>query len=95
MTVFRAIGQAGWEPVPPVSWTLRVKIAIMAAKGLEYIHQKAQIHYNVTSSNILIYDDDVAKLADFGRQYDEYPFSFQRCGYQPPEYLCIFLLYLR
>ncbi|KAL1806780.1 hypothetical protein DCAR_0832620 [Daucus carota subsp. sativus] len=56
------------QPGPVLSWPQRVKIAVGAAKGLEYLHEKAQphtIHRNIKSSNVLLFDDDVAKVADF------------------------------
>ena len=58
----------GAQPGPVLSWTQRVKIAVGAAKGLEYLHEKAQphiIHRDIKSSNLLLFDDNVAKIADF------------------------------
>uniref|UniRef100_A0A7N0UAQ7 Protein kinase domain-containing protein n=1 Tax=Kalanchoe fedtschenkoi TaxID=63787 RepID=A0A7N0UAQ7_KALFE len=51
-----------------LSWAQRVKIAVGAAKGLEYLHEKAQpriIHRDIKSSNVLLFDDHTAKIADF------------------------------
>ncbi|KAL6865350.1 hypothetical protein ACP4OV_016501 [Aristida adscensionis] len=62
-------GVKGDQPGPPLSWLQRVKIAISAAKGLEFLHDKANprvIHTNIKSSNILLFDDDVAKIGDLG-----------------------------
>ncbi|KAL0318615.1 UNVERIFIED_CONTAM: Pto-interacting protein 1 [Sesamum angustifolium] len=60
-------GVKGAQPGPVLSWAQRVKIAVGAAKGLEYIHEKAQIHCDIKSSNVLLFDDcSVAKIADFG-----------------------------
>jgi pto-interacting protein 1 len=61
-------GVKGAQPGPVLSWAQRVKIAVGAAKGLEYLHEKAQphiIHRDIKSSNVLLFDDDVAKIADF------------------------------
>ncbi|KAK8961121.1 Pto-interacting protein 1 [Platanthera guangdongensis] len=61
-------GVKGAQPGPVLSWTQRVKISFGTAKGLEYLHEKAQphiIHRDIKSSNILLFDDDVAKIADF------------------------------
>ncbi|XP_020211905.1 pto-interacting protein 1 [Cajanus cajan] len=61
-------GVKGAQPGPVLTWTQRVKIAVGAAKGLEYLHEKADphiIHRDIKSSNVLIFDDDVAKIADF------------------------------
>lgn len=61
-------GVKGAQPGPVLSWAQRVKIAVGAAKGLEYLHEKADphiIHRDIKSSNVLIFDDDVAKIADF------------------------------
>ena len=61
-------GVKGAQPGPVLSWIQRVKIAVGAAKGLEYLHEKAQphiIHRDIKSSNVLLFDDDVSKIADF------------------------------
>lgn len=61
-------GVKGAQPGHVLSWTQRVKIAVGAAQGLEYLHEKAQphiIHRDIKSSNLLLFDDDVAKIADF------------------------------
>ncbi|KAK4406883.1 Pto-interacting protein 1 [Sesamum angolense] len=61
-------GVKGAQPGPVLSWAQRVKIAVGAAKGLEYLHEKAEphiVHRDIKSSNVLIFDDDVAKIADF------------------------------
>lgn len=61
-------GVKGAQPGPVLSWTQRVKMAVGAARGLEYLHEKAQpriIHRDIKSSNILFFDEDAAKIADF------------------------------
>ncbi|KAK4431732.1 Pto-interacting protein 1 [Sesamum alatum] len=59
-------GVIGAMPGALLSWEQRVKIAVGAARGLEYIHEKGQIHCNISSSNVLLFDDcDVAKIGDF------------------------------
>lgn len=61
-------GVKGAQPGPVLTWTQRVKIAVGAAKGLEYLHEKAQpsiIHRDIKSSNVLLFDDFTAKIADF------------------------------
>ncbi|XP_044499710.1 pto-interacting protein 1 isoform X2 [Mangifera indica] len=61
-------GVKGAEPGPVLSWAQRVKIAVGAARGLEYLHEKAEpriVHRNIKSSNVLLFDDDVAKISDF------------------------------
>ncbi|CAN4118623.1 unnamed protein product [Withania somnifera] len=61
-------GVQGAEPGPALTWSQRVKIAHGAAKGLEYLHEKVQppiIHRDVRSSNVLLFDDFTAKIADF------------------------------
>lgn len=54
---------------PPLDWFKRMKIALHAAKGLEYLHVSANppvIYRDLKSSNILLDDDFNAKLSDFG-----------------------------
>ncbi|XVE61283.1 hypothetical protein DITRI_Ditri06bG0027400 [Diplodiscus trichospermus] len=61
-------GVQGAEPGPVLSWNQRVKIAFGAAKGLEYLHEKVQpsiVHRDVRSSNVLLFDDFMVKIADF------------------------------
>ncbi|KAK3029729.1 hypothetical protein RJ639_039138 [Escallonia herrerae] len=56
----------------PLSWNLRMKVALGAAKGLAYLHSpKAKVIYrDFKSSNILIDSDYNAKLSDFGLAKD-------------------------
>ncbi|XP_024967603.1 probable LRR receptor-like serine/threonine-protein kinase At5g48740 [Cynara cardunculus var. scolymus] len=52
-----------------LSWVCRLKIAIDAAKGLDYLHNRSEpriIHRDVKSSNILLDGDLNAKVCDFG-----------------------------
>ncbi|CAK8574458.1 unnamed protein product [Lathyrus sativus] len=53
----------------PLDWNTRMKIAAGAAKGLEYLHDKANppvIYRDFKSSNILLEDGYHPKLSDFG-----------------------------
>ncbi|OWM82401.1 serine/threonine-protein kinase-like protein CCR1 [Punica granatum] len=53
----------------PLNWVLRLRIAMQAAKGLEYLHREAVppiVHRDVKSSNILLDADWGARIADFG-----------------------------
>ncbi|CAN8259911.1 unnamed protein product [Cochlearia groenlandica] len=53
----------------PLNWSLRIKIALQTAKGLEYLHVEADprmVHGDVKSSNVLLDSDWVARVADFG-----------------------------
>lgn len=53
----------------PLDWTTRMKIAAGAAKGLEYLHDKANppvIYRDLKSSNILLGEGFFPKLSDFG-----------------------------
>ncbi|XP_073046972.1 serine/threonine-protein kinase PBL27-like [Primulina eburnea] len=53
----------------PLDWNTRMKIAAGAAKGLEYLHDKANppvIYRDLKSSNILLDEGFFPKLSDFG-----------------------------
>ncbi|CAL4976533.1 unnamed protein product [Urochloa decumbens] len=61
-------GVKGAQPGPALSWMQRVRIAVSAARGLEFLHEKAEprvVHRDIKSSNILLFDNDVAKIGDF------------------------------
>ncbi|XP_029952188.1 interleukin-1 receptor-associated kinase 4 isoform X2 [Salarias fasciatus] len=51
---------------PPLSWRRRCSIAEGTARGLEYLHQNHHIHRDVKSANILLDENFVAKISDFG-----------------------------
>ncbi|KAI9095330.1 hypothetical protein K1719_026364 [Acacia pycnantha] len=56
----------GREPLP---WSMRVRIALDSARGLEYIHEHTvptYVHRDIKPANILIDRDFHAKVADFG-----------------------------
>ncbi|KAJ6394628.1 hypothetical protein OIU77_023773 [Salix suchowensis] len=53
----------------PLSWIMRVQIALDAARGLEYIHEHTKTHYvhrDIKTSNILVDGSFKAKISDFG-----------------------------
>ncbi|XP_068649051.1 serine/threonine-protein kinase-like protein CCR4 [Aristolochia californica] len=57
------------ERSPLMAWTLRMKVAIDAARGIEYLHTYVVppvIHRDIKSSNILLDEGWTAKVADFG-----------------------------
>lgn len=56
----------------PLPWSIRMKIAFGAAKGLAFLHEaeKPVIYRDFKTSNILLDQDYNAKLSDFGLAKD-------------------------
>lgn len=81
----------------PLTYDLRLKILVGAAKGIHYLHsvlKYSMIHQNLKSSNILIDARFNAKVGDFGLSkiismasyYPESSTAMQeQIGYRPPE----------
>ncbi|XP_022714524.1 LRR receptor-like serine/threonine-protein kinase IOS1 [Durio zibethinus] len=86
-----------------LKWEERVRIALEAGQGLEYLHEGCRppiIHRDVKSSNILLNEDFQAKLADFGLS-KTFPIEggshisasvAGTTGYLDPEYRTSFIL---
>ncbi|KAG8378432.1 hypothetical protein BUALT_Bualt08G0136700 [Buddleja alternifolia] len=88
---------------PLMSWGGRIKVALDAARGIEYLHEYAVprvIHRDIKSSNILLDATWTAKVSDFGLsllgpQDDESHLSLRAAGtmgYMDPEYYRLQLL---
>ncbi|CAN1773407.1 Probable receptor-like protein kinase At1g49730 [Linum perenne] len=79
----------------PLSWQTRIQIAIDVANALEYLHfycDPPLCHRDVKSSNILLDETFVAKVADFGLAHASKDGSIcfepvNTTGYMDPEYV--------
>jgi len=80
----------------PLTWMMRLTIALDVARGLDYLHNLAHrsfIHRDLKPSNILLTDDFRAKVSDFGlvKLAPEGKYSVETrlagtFGYLAPEY---------
>ncbi|KAF5202780.1 kinase [Thalictrum thalictroides] len=95
----------GGSAVQPLSWDIRLKIAIGAARGLAFLHasQKQVIYRDFKSSNILLDGDFNSKISDFGLAKNG-PASgdshvttrvIGTYGYAAPEYVATGHLYVK
>ncbi|KAF5948763.1 hypothetical protein HYC85_014720 [Camellia sinensis] len=83
------------ENYEPLSWGLRVQIALEVVRGLEYLHDGAVppvIHRDIKSSNILLDQSMRARVADFGLSREEMVNKHASnirgtFGYLDPEYI--------
>ncbi|OVA13168.1 Protein kinase domain [Macleaya cordata] len=83
------------EKHEPLSWDLRIYIALDVARGLEYLHDGAippVVHRDIKSSNILLDRSMRARVADFGLSREEMvnPHASNvrgTFGYLDPEYM--------
>lgn len=82
---------------PLATWDARLRVALDAARGIEYLHRYAVppiIHRDIKSSNILLSDVWTAKVSDFGLslmgpEEDVSHISLRAAGtvgYMDPEY---------
>ncbi|XP_020241184.1 calcium/calmodulin-regulated receptor-like kinase 1 [Asparagus officinalis] len=81
------------EKYGPLSWNLRIHIALDVARGLEYLHDGAVppvVHRDIKSSNILLDKSMKARVADFGlsREVSHDASNIRGTfGYLDPEYV--------
>ncbi|PON60720.1 Mitogen-activated protein kinase kinase kinase [Trema orientale] len=73
----------------PLNWEIRSRIALNAARGIEYLHSQGPniSHGNIKSSNILLTKSYNARVSDFGLAHLVGPSSTPNrvAGYRAPE----------
>ncbi|XP_062217512.1 probable serine/threonine-protein kinase PIX13 [Phragmites australis] len=103
--LFRSEPRKGGGAVQPLSWSLRLRIAIGAARGLAFLHssEKHVIYRDFKASNILLDTHFNAKLSDFGLAKDGPAGGSSHVttrvmgtyGYAAPEYVATGHLYVK
>ncbi|KAH9565628.1 hypothetical protein CY35_04G087100 [Sphagnum magellanicum] len=84
------------EKGKPLSWFARLEIAVGVAQALDYLHSYADppvIHRDIKPTNILLDDNFIAKVSDFGISKETPEFNTHvstrpagTAGYLDPEY---------
>ncbi|XP_016436490.2 protein STRUBBELIG-RECEPTOR FAMILY 3-like isoform X1 [Nicotiana tabacum] len=74
-----------------LSWSTRVRIALQAARALEYLHEVCHppiVHQNFKSANVLLDDELAVRMSDCGLaplMSSDSTTQLQGCGYGAPE----------
>ncbi|KAI5082428.1 hypothetical protein GOP47_0002171 [Adiantum capillus-veneris] len=71
----------------PLDWDTRVKIALGAALGIDYLHGQGFTHGNIKSSNILLTNNYNSSVSDYGlaQLVSATPAANRIVGYRAPE----------
>ncbi|KQK00688.1 probable serine/threonine-protein kinase PIX13 isoform X2 [Brachypodium distachyon] len=103
--LFRSEPRKGGGAFQPLSWSLRLRVAIGAARGLAFLHssEKHVIYRDFKASNILLDTHFHAKLSDFGLAKDGPAGGSSHVttrvmgtyGYAAPEYVATGHLYVK
>ena len=65
-SVFDQLYKRGRDRRPPLTWEERLNIAVGTACGLVYLHRNEIVHGDIKSGNILLDENMVPKIGDFG-----------------------------
>ncbi|KAF2290060.1 hypothetical protein GH714_001680 [Hevea brasiliensis] len=68
----------------PLTWVERMKVALGAARGLNYLHENNIVYRNMRTCNIVLTHEFEPRLADFGFSWEHN--VLENLGYLAPEY---------
>ena len=54
------------NPEQSLPWSVRVKIGLQVALGMDHLHHKQMLHRDLKSANVLLDENLMAKVCDFG-----------------------------